>query len=311
MTKVARLYHEQAVRQPQIAERLGISQPRVSRLLRRALDLGIVRTTVLSPPGVFAELEDGIERAYGLREAVVVDIDDVDETSLTPALGAAAAQYLEASMLGGERIGISSWSSALLATIDSMRPRYAHQAESVVQLLGGLGQPSAQARATHLITRLVALTGADAVYLPAPGLVASAATRRAFMDDASIDEAVKRYAGLTMLLAGIGSLEPSPLLRASGNAISGDEEERLRLEGAVGDICLRFFDADGRRVVTHLDERVVGIEADILRKIPRRVGIAGGRRKWEAIRAAALGGWVNVLVTDVETARYLESAVAR
>ena len=43
------------------------------------------------------------------------------------------------------------------------------------------------------------------------------------------------------------------------------------------------------------------------RAIPRRVGLAGGERKHEAIRAALLGGWVNVLVTDMATARALLS----
>jgi DNA-binding transcriptional regulator LsrR (DeoR family) len=62
MTKVARLYHEQGVRQPEIAERLNISQPRVSRLLKKAVATGIVRTTVVTPRGVFAEIEEEIER---------------------------------------------------------------------------------------------------------------------------------------------------------------------------------------------------------------------------------------------------------
>ena len=54
-----------------------------------------------------------------------------------------------------------------------------------------------------------------------------------------------------------------------------------------------------------LDRRVVGIDPQTFRAIPRRVGLAGGARKHEAIRAALLGGWVNVLVTDMTTARAL------
>src|SRR4051812_21869307 len=48
LTKVARMYHERGMRQPQIAQQLHISQPRVSRLLKRAVELGIVRTTVIA-----------------------------------------------------------------------------------------------------------------------------------------------------------------------------------------------------------------------------------------------------------------------
>ena len=51
--------------------------------------------------------------------------------------------------------------------------------------------------------------------------------------------------------------------------------------------------------------RVVGIDADTLRKIPRRIGIAGGESKHAAIHAAVTGGWVNVLITDTATAAAL------
>ncbi len=311
MTKVARMYHEQGVRQPEIAERLNISQPRVSRLLKKAVETGVVRTTVVAPRGVFADLEDEVEQAYGLAEVVVADTgDEDDEHVLTPALGASAAYYLETTLAAGERIGLSSWSSTLLATVDSMRPRHSHQCASVVQVLGGLGQPSAQARATHLVGRLVQVTGAAATYLPAPGLVATAETRAALLREESISQAVDAFPDLSVLLAGIGSLAPSPLLRASGNALGSDDEDRLRTAGAVGDVCMRYFDADGRSVASHLDDRILGIGADALLAIPRRIGVAGGRRKHEAIRAALLGGWINTLVTDSGTATYLRDAAS-
>jgi DNA-binding transcriptional regulator LsrR (DeoR family) len=309
MTKIARMYHEQGVRQPEIAKRLNISQPRVSRLLKKAVATGIVRTTVVAPRGVFAEIEDEIEQRYGLLEVVVADTgEEDDEFVIAPALGAAAAFYLETTLAGGERIGVSSWSSTLLATVDSMRPRTSHECESVVQVLGGLGQPSAQARATHLVGRLVQVTGAEATYLPAPGLVTSDATRRALMEEGSIAQAIEAFPQLTVLLAGIGSLLPSALLRASGNAVSTEDEELLRDAGAVGDVCMRYFAADGKPVKSHLDDRILGIDSTSLLAIPRRIGVAGGRRKHEAIRAALLGGWINTLVTDSATAAYLRAA---
>jgi DNA-binding transcriptional regulator LsrR (DeoR family) len=104
---------------------------------------------------------------------------------------------------------------------------------------------------------------------------------------------------------GIGSLEPSPLLRQTGNALTQDEQDQLRSAGAVGDVCLRFFDADGSAVRTSLDQRVMSITPADLRQVPRRVGVAGGASKYRAIRAALRGGWVNILVTDLDTARTL------
>jgi DNA-binding transcriptional regulator LsrR (DeoR family) len=79
----------------------------------------------------------------------------------------------------------------------------------------------------------------------------------------------------------------------------------LRQHGAVGDICLRFFDQAGQAVVTPLNERVIGMGLEQLKEIDRCVGIAGGRRKHHAIRGALAGGWINVLITDRFTAETL------
>jgi len=102
VTKIARLYHEQGLRQPEIAERLHISQSRVSRLLKEAVSLGIVRTVVIPPAGVFPELEDEVRDRYGLTDVVVVDPGTSDEWALLTSLGAAGAAYLETTLTGAE-----------------------------------------------------------------------------------------------------------------------------------------------------------------------------------------------------------------
>jgi DNA-binding transcriptional regulator LsrR (DeoR family) len=304
LTKVARLYHEHGLRQPQIAEQLHISQPRVSRLLKQASELGIVRTTVLTPAGVFSELEEEIERKYGVRSVVVAEAGG-DDASILRALGGAAAVYLETTLTGGDRIGISSWSASILSTVDAMRPRPTRVAEEVVQVIGGVGNSTSQVFATRLADRLAQLTGATAVFLSAPGLASSPAAMQTLLDDRHIADVFAKFPRLTLLLAGLGSLEPSPLLLESGNATAHEDQEMLRKRGAVGDICLRFFDEDGNHVDSPLDGRVLGIDTDTLRAVPRVVAVAGGARKYTAIRAALRGGWVNVLVTDLDVARRL------
>jgi DNA-binding transcriptional regulator LsrR (DeoR family) len=306
LTKVARMYHEQGIRQPQIAEQLHISQPRVSRLLKQASELGIVRVSVVTPNGVHSELEEQIERLYGVRDVVLADTQTSDsDDAVLRAVGAAAAVYLETTLTGGDRIGVSSWSATLLATVDSMRPRPTQVAEQVVQVIGGVGSSRSQAYATRLAERLALLTRAEAVFLPAPGLAATPEAREALVGDPAIRDVLSQYPRLTMVLAGIGSLEPSPLLLESGNAIADAEQDRLRRANAVGDICLHFFDERGKSVRSALDRRVLGIDVATLRSVPRVVGVAGGTRKYVAIRAALLGGWVDVLITDLSTGERL------
>lgn len=304
MSKVARMYHERGLRQAQIAADLHISQSRISRLLRQAVEVGIVRTTVTLPSGVHTDLEEELARRYGLVDVVVVDADGASG-DVIPALGAAASAYLTETLATGDVVGISSWSASLLATTERMRPKNGASVEVVAQLVGGIGDPRVQMSANRLLDRFSTVTGAQPVFMPTPGLVADAAARRALLADASVAPALRAWDRLSVALVGIGSLAPSPLLRRSGNAVDPDQQDALRRLGAVGDVCLRFFDERGQLVDSELDDRVLGITPARLRQVPRRIGVAGGPDKVGAIRAALLGDWVNILVTDLETARRL------
>ncbi|MGN8245757.1 sugar-binding transcriptional regulator [Cellulomonas soli] len=308
LAKVARMYHERGLRQSEIAAELHISQPRVSRLLKRAVDTGVVRITISVPSGVHTDLEEALEARYGLAEAVITDAgttDPDDEAGVERALGAAAAVYLETTLIGGDTIGISSWSATLLAAVEAMRPSTGQVVDEVVQLVGGVGDPRVQVEATRLLSSFASATGAAPVFLPAPGLLGTPQARESLMGDASVTQVTAHWATLTTALVGIGTLDPSPLLRSSGNGISDADQAQLRELGAVGDVCLRFFDAQGTPVASALDERVIGISATDLRRIPRRIAVAGGVRKVPAIRGALQGGWANVLVTDVAAAKVL------
>ncbi len=304
MAKVARLYYERGLRQTEIAAQLDISQATISRLLKRAEEEHIVRINISVPLGAYPEIEDQLQEAYGLKEAIVVDCVSDGEQILRD-IGAAAAYYIETTLKQSEVIGISSWSATLLATVDAMHPLPRRMETQVIQVLGGIGNPSAEQHAVQLVRRLAVLVHGEAVFLPAPGLTGSAETRALYLKDRFVQEAVNQFEQVTLALVGIGSVQPSGLLASSGNVFTPDELSTLRELGAVGDICLRFFDASGAPVQTSLNDRVIGMELHQLHQVKRSVGIAGGERKVEAIRGALRGGHINVLITDVVTARTL------
>ena len=307
MTKVAHMYHEQGIRQTEIATTLHISQAKVSRLLKRAAETGIVRTIVTVTPGVHTDLEEALEQRFDLLEAVVVDVEG-DEQEILAGLGSAGASYLENTLTGGERLGISSWSQTLLAMLERLRPLRVPGAETVVQLVGGMGVPAVQTQANRLLGELAERVGASPRFAPAPRWSGAARSQRTCLADPVMADVARQWRELTMALVGIGSLEPSELLQLSGNAVDPPHQQALLAQGAVGDVCHRFFAADGKLVASEIDARVVGIDPEAYRAIPRRVGVAGGQRKRRAIQAAIKGGWVNVIVTDLATARELLAA---
>ena len=91
----------------------------------------------------------------------------------------------------------------------------------------------------------------------------------------------------------------------------GVSVKTLRKLGVVGEINYQPFDADGRVVdraeLRFLTQRVLSVTADRLRTLSQAYGrhviaVAGGRQKLQAIRGALKGRFMNVLVTDEDTA---------
>jgi DNA-binding transcriptional regulator LsrR (DeoR family) len=241
MVKVARMYHERGRKQAQIASELHITQARVSRLLRRAADAGIVKTVVSSPAGVHTDLEERLEQRYGLIEAVVVDALSSEERDIAQNLGACAAVYLESTLLGNEIVGISSWSATLLAAVTFLGRATSPVVTDVVQLVGGVGEPQLQIDANRLLTTFASATGATPIFLPAPGLLGSAAAQRSLMSDPAMQQVSARWSELTTALVGIGALEPSPLLAQSGNGIAaGGAAESRRRRGRLSPVLRRI-----------------------------------------------------------------------
>ncbi len=298
MTRVAGLYHDDGVRQPEIARRLRLSQPKVSRLLKQAHEVGIVRISVRPPSGTNPELERAIESSYDLHQVEVVDISRDDDEAAVRELGAAAAYHLETTVRSGDVIGVSSWSATLLAMVDAMHPVNGVRDTQVVQILGGGGDPAAEGHATHLVRRMAHLLHGEGTFLPAPSSVGSKASRDVLREDPFVQRAMALWDDLDVALVGIGGQEPSGLLASSGNVFSREELQTVRAAGGIGDIGLRFLCGDGTPVRSALDERVIGIELEQLKRVPRAIGVAGGPGKTTAIRAALLGGWINCLITD-------------
>ena len=308
MTRAARFYHEEGLIQSEIAHRLGITQVAVSRLLKKAQEHGIVRTTVVTPPGAFAELEESIERRFGLNQVVIGEATSDSEEAVLSAIGSAAAQFLESVVKPGEVIGLSSWSTSLLSTVDQMHPIRKVENCLVVQLLGGIGSPSAEQHANHLAVRLARLVHGDARFLPIPGIVGSANAAKVLLRDPNVSKTLALFKKVTLALVGVGSLEPSALVASSGNVFSKAELESIQKNGAVGDICLRFYDAKGQAIRSALNERVIGMALEDLGRVDRSVAICGGKRKFPAILGAVRGKWINTLITDQYTAERLLKA---
>lgn len=308
LVKTAQLYYQQELTQSEISKRLRLSRQKVQRLLKDARNQGIVRISIRPVLGVYPEIEQALERHFGLREAVVVETTSYeDQAVVTREIGVGAAEFL-LRVLQPNDVVVVSWGGSLLGMVDALQangkgPEFSEV--KVVQGLGGLGDPTNETHAADLTRRLAKAVGGRAVLLPAPGVAGTIATGAAYLTDPYIVQALKQGASANLAFMGMGAPRRDSILIRQGAIVTWEELEKLLVQGAVGDINLRYFDSNGRLIESVLNDRVIGLTLDDIRRIETVVGVAGGEAKLDAIRGALDGSLVDVLVTDHVTGQRL------
>jgi DNA-binding transcriptional regulator LsrR (DeoR family) len=304
LVKVSKLYYEENIRQDEIVSKLNLSRSKVSRLLQQARSEGVVRITVMAPVGIYPDLEIRLENKFRIDEAIVIEARQPDsQPMVSRELGVAAAYYLQRTMEERDVIGIT-WGVTLSEMVDALQPRRMPEAQ-IVQILGGLGQPESEVHATDLAQRMARRLGCRLTLLAAPGIVDNQHTRSVFLTDSHVQSAFNLFPQINVAFVGVGAPDALPLGVQNGSTLTTAELDNLVDHGAVGDIALRFFDTYGQLIDSEIEQRIVGIDLQQLRSIPKVVGVAGGPHKKAALLGALRGQLLNVLITDHVTASAL------
>lgn len=304
-SQVARLFFDRQMTKVEIAAHLGISRFRVARLIDGALADGLVRIEFRDIPAEDRAVAAALEERFGLDLCAVADDGGADGADALTGVARLAGAVIDGLIGPSEIIGIA-WGSTMAAVVREIPARSATAIE-VVQLAGSSSRLGRERDAGQLARSLADRLGATDHPIYAPAFVASRTLRESLARDPEIARAIDRFSALTLAIVGIGAMPDGTPVAASSLLRSGvlDDAEVARLvaAGAVGDLVVHPFDAEGRFVATDLTDRAVAISVAELRRVPRVVAIASGRAKAAAIRGALASGVVRMLVTDAATGR--------
>ena len=292
LVQASRLYYELGETQNAIAERLGVTRPQVSRLLKRARAEGIVEIRIVDRTSAESPAADALRRRYGLDAVHLAPTVTGPEDLSRRMVGRLAAQILRGAVRDGEIVGIGDGAS-VSAVAEALEDGAIPVAATVVPLAGGYWTPGPE---RDPFRRVADAFGALPHGLMAPGLLDDAATKRALEAHAGVQAVRDLWDHLDVALFGIGGRSWG--VASVGTAIM----ERLEAAGAVGEVLIAPYDLDGAFVCPELRERVLAFDARTLGRVPTSIGVAAGESKVRPILGALRAGVVRTLVTDVTTA---------
>jgi DNA-binding transcriptional regulator LsrR (DeoR family) len=293
----AHLYYVEERSQDEVAKQLGVSRSTVSRLLAEARQTGVVRIEVTAQPPVEG-FEDELAGQLGLERVYVAQGAAAPDDPGVVLAGAVGQALLDSELRAGDAL-LVSWGRATWSISHADLPKI--PGVVVVPALGGLNDEQPWVQTNEIARRIAARLEGSVLLLHAPA-VPSAELRESLLTDESIRAALTRWDDAAAALVGIGAWAQAQPVPPS--LLSMDAEA---LRATAGDVVGRLFDANGAPMPYATEAQLLGISRDQLARIRRRIGVAVGTQKVEAIVAAARSRLVNVLVTDVITASALSA----
>ncbi len=295
------LYYVAGRTQDEIAAAMGISRQSAQRLVSLAVAERLIKVRLDHPIAACLEHAAALKRKFDLKHVEVVP-SDTDGASSTVGIAQAGAAEIERWLKRSDPIVVAIGTGRTLKAAVDQLPAIECLQHRVVSLTGNIG-PDGSAAYYNVIFSMADVVKARHFPMPLPVLVSSAEERELLHAQALVRSTLDISAQADVTFVGIGEMGVDAPLCLDG-FLERDEMLALIERGAAGEICGWVFDREGKLMPDDVNERVASAP------IPSRdtsavIGIAKGKRKFDAIKAAVKGRQINGLITDEAVAEFL------
>lgn len=301
MVEVCKLYYEQDLSQREIGKRMYISRSKVSKLITKAKKSNVVSININDPFSEECRMADALREKYHLVEALVVDPGNASAIEVYKALARRLSVVLTRYSTNGSRIGISA--GRTVAACSTETHIYNCRDLHFVPIIAGQSSEGEDWYANKNSARFAERHQGRYMVLNTPMIVREAVLRRQLTENPAVKPVFEAYEELDLILLGIGQTSPKSTLGCC--PISSDEIEWAAEHGVKAIVGASYIDAGGNEVLKSQSDIFIGIKAGQIRRCPHVIAVALGMDKIEAIRATLKGEYVEVLCTDLATARKL------
>jgi len=308
LAEVASLYYELDLGQSEIGKRLGLSRVKVYRLLKKAREAQIVQITINWPIERDGSLEDGLCGAFGLDRALVLksgpqDFGPNGNGIGLRRLGQMAARHLATTVQDGMTLAVCLGRSSY-EVINAFRP-ITQVRVNVAQAMGSIPSLIPDLDSAALARQLASKLGGQIQLLSSPLYVNSREAAQLLRAQPAIERTLKAARNANIALVGVGGVNPGTSHYVDAELISASQLKELEAAGAVGEMGGQFIRESGELHPCTINDCMIGLTLDELRRIPNTIAMAAGPAKVRAILGALRSGVLNALCTDQQTAAEL------
>ena len=301
LAQVASMYYEGEKSQNEIADELGLSRVKVYRLLKEAREEQVVKIEIDWPIERDGHMEQQLLEVFRLKKALVLMTCLSNNLGGLRRLGQMTARYLEMILSDGMTLSVCLGRSTY-EVINAVRPGFRGHV-NVVQAMGSIPFAIQDLDGPSLARQLAQKLGGQVLYLPSPLMANSPEEAEILRRQRLIERTLDASRSADILLVGIGSLNPDTSRYIQAEMIPADKMKALAEEGAVGDIGGQFYNLSGDLHPCAYNQSMIGLTIEEMKQIPNTIAVAMGSYKVEAILGGLRTGVIDILCTDLQTAR--------
>jgi len=295
--KVCQHYYNDGLSQKEISAKLSISRPQISRILAYAKANNIITVKFNNPFENETKYENKLIQQFGLEDAIIFDTDGYEKEEAFKKFAEETAIQLETYISNGNSIGVMS-GRTLSAVIKAISGYDRHNL-SIIPLVGGDGFSGSEWHANIIAKEFAKKTKSEYFVLNAPVIVENPQAALMLKEEPFISKILIKGASCDITLIGIGNIDEGS---TSGQAshLQKQEINELKKAGAVAALCTSYLDSQGHIVNTDVTKRIIGQSIKDIKK-SKTIAIAIGTSKCKAIEAVLKSGYIDVLISNVET----------
>lgn len=296
LAEISNMYYNLGMTQSEIANKVSSTRFKIAKYLQEAREKQVVEISINYPRKRMLDLEETFKKKFDLKNIFILNTTIIPYDEIIPSLGKIGAKYLDSIIENNYIIGVL-WGKTLANMIKYLHPKE-KKSITVLQLVGSAAKDDPLIDSPELIRKVANSYGGGYKYLHTPLYVDNEYARAYLLQEPVIHDTLFLANKSDIILSGIGTTEAAFASSLWSKYLVHD----LKPQNAVGCIYGHAYDINGKLINSDINKKVIGVDLKTILNIKYRIAIASGKLKAEAILGALKGKFVNVLITDEDTA---------